>query len=360
MELSLWLIFITGLSAGGISCMAIQGGLVTSSLASQLENDFAGSKNPRVKRGKKGGFQVAYPITFFLLSKLFFYTLLGGLLGALGSIFSFTPGMRGILQLLIAIFMLGNGFRMLNLHPFFRYFNIEPPARVRRWIRRKSKDKDSWFSPVVMGAITVLIPCGITQSMMALAVSSASPWYGAAILFAFTLGASPVFFLLTYLATRLGSLTEKYFSKIVAIALILFALVSFDAGLNLLGFPYTATRYISMQRGGTNPAEGTNLAFDLAQPANVLKLQDDVIVNVKTEGYYPYESLAPAGKPVNLHLVTKDTFSCARAFTIPSLGVQVLLEATGEKVIQLPPQKAGTELAYTCSMGMYSGMIRFQ
>ena len=285
--------------------MAVQGGLVTGSLASQLETDLMSSGNSKGKR-KPAAFQIALPITFFLVSKMFFYTIYGALLGALGSVFAFTPAMRGALQILIAVFMLGNGLRLLNVHPFFRYFNIEPPAAVRRWVRRKSKDRDAWFSPVLMGALTVLIPCGITQSMMALAISTASPLQGAAVMFAFTLGASPVFFLLTYLATRLGSLAEKYFNRIVAAALILFAIFAFDTGLNLVGFPYTFSRYTSALN-----ASGTGETLSVDRPSNVLQMQDEVVVNVKTEGYYPYESLAPAGKPIRLRLVTRDTFSCA-------------------------------------------------
>jgi sulfite exporter TauE/SafE len=80
-----------------------------------------------------------------------------------------TPTMQAVLMVAIGIFMLGNGLRMLNVHPIFRYFIFQPPSAVTRYFRRVSKKETSWLTPLFMGAMTVLLPCGITQSMIALA-----------------------------------------------------------------------------------------------------------------------------------------------------------------------------------------------
>lgn len=360
MDTSLWIVFFTGLTAGGLSCMAIQGGLLTSSLASQIETQV----QTTTKKKKKTSINVplAKPIVLFLIAKLVVYSLFGVLLGALGSMFDLTPQMRGWLQIGIAIFMLGNAMRLLNVHPVFRYFNIEPPPALRRWIRKKAKNQENWFSPLFLGALTVFIPCGVTQTMMALAVSTASPIQGGLIMFAFTLGASPLFFLLTYLATKLGALLEKYFVRFVALALVVFAFLSLDSGLNVMGFPYTITRLANANR------ENANTIPRIDDPANFPSVSNnvipqpstDVVVYANNDGYYPYESYAIAGEPVTLRLMTNNTISCSRSFIIPSLNIKALLDATGEKVIEIPPQKAGTTLAYSCSMGMYTGVIKFQ
>ena len=71
--------------------------------------------------------------------------------------------------------------------------------------------------------------------MMALAITSANPLSGAAILFAFILGTSPLFFALAYLARRLGQKMEARFMKFAAITVLILALVSIDGGLNLMG-----------------------------------------------------------------------------------------------------------------------------
>lgn len=361
METSLWIVFLTGITAGGLSCMAIQGGLLTSSLASQVE--VAHIKTTQKKKKKtRLSLPLAKPIILFLIAKLIVYTLLGMLLGALGNVFDLTAQTRGWLQIAIAVFMLGNAMRLLNVHPIFRYFNIEPPPALRRWIRKKTKNQENWFSPIFLGALTVIIPCGITQSMMALAITTANPVQGGMILFAFTLGASPVFFLLTYLATKLGSLMEKYFVRIVALVLVIFAFISLDSGLNIMGFPYTLSRLSNASRVNANtiPRIDDQANFPSVSADAPPESSSDVIVYANNDGYYPYESLAIADVPVSLRLKTNNTISCSRSFVIPSLNIKALLDATGEKVIEIPPQKSGTTLNYACSMGMYTGVIKFQ
>jgi sulfite exporter TauE/SafE len=365
MDASLVTAFLTGLTAGGLSCMAVQGGLVTSSLAGQIESEISspkrGNKSAKTDRAP---LRLARPIVLFLAAKLLAYTALGFVLGSIGSALSLTPTLRGILQIAIALFMLGNALRLLNVHPIFRYFSFEPPAAVRRMIRQKAKNQENIFSPVLLGFLTLLIPCGVTQSMMALAISSGSALSGSLLLFAFTLGASPVFFLLTYLASKLGSLTEKYFTRLVVIVLLVFGLITFDTGLNLVGFPLTVSR-LSQQLRGEQPAAVQASQNRLGQtqnlPANTsINSGNDVYIQVENQGYSPYKSIAKAGEQLTLHLTTDQVYSCSRAFVIPALDISKLLYASGEETIQIPAQKAGTELYYSCSMGMYSGVIVFE
>jgi sulfite exporter TauE/SafE len=377
MDNTIWVALITGLTAGGLSCMAVQGGLVTSSLANQIEKEMQsapvrrqGDDQPRNKPR-----QLARPILLFLLAKLAAYTLLGLLLGGLGSVFSLTPMVRGILQIAIAIFMIGNALRMLNVHPIFRCFSFEPPRFVIRFIRRKSKDQTSVFTPLFMGILTVLIPCGVTQTMMALAIGTGNPLTGAVIMFAFILGTSPVFFILTYLATRLGALAEKSFVKVVAVVLLLLAIFTFDTGLNLLGSPVSLTRLAqniftqdsistasisdpTLQAGVDTGGftSGILAPTPTAKPSNA----GEINLNVTNRGYDPREVIAPANLEVTLNLVTNRTTSCSRAFVIPAYNFSVVLPETGIESVKIPAQTAGTRLEFMCSMGMYTGVIIFQ
>ena len=65
-------------------------------------------------------------------------------------------------MILIGVFMLGNGLRMFNVHPIFRYFSIEPPKFITRYIRRTTKGTDT-VTPLLFGALTVFIPCGVIK-----------------------------------------------------------------------------------------------------------------------------------------------------------------------------------------------------
>jgi plastocyanin domain-containing protein len=85
-----------------------------------------------------------------------------------------------------------------------------------------------------------------------------------------------------------------------------------------------------------------------------------LIITVKNDGYFPQVARARANEPLKLNMVSNETYSCARALVIPSLNVQELLPESGTVTIDIPPQPAGSKLFYSCSMGMYSGVIVFE
>jgi len=343
--------FITGLTTGGLSCLAVQGGLLASSIGRQLEQDVIAqsAKNGKVnisiasQRTRR-----AIPILLFLIAKVISYTLLGFLLGALGSVLSLNSTVRAFLLIAIGIFMIGNALRMLNVHPIFRYFVIEPPASLTRYIRRKSKNDMDFFTPAVLGALTVFIPCGVTQAMMAVALATGSAIEGAAIMFAFTLGTTPVFFAVSLLATELGSRMQKTFMSFVAVVVLIVGLFTINSGLTLMGNPYSFANLFQSEKAAP-PSSTTPF----------VSAEGDLTLAAENNGYFPGTLYAAAGVPVLLNIVTDNTTSCARAFVIPALGVETILPRSGVVPIEIPAQDAGTVLRFTCSMGMYTGQIIF-
>lgn len=345
--------FITGLTTGGLSCLAVQGGLLASSLAHQIERDMLTAPAAPAKKGKRvvsaARINTALPILLFLAAKLVVYTLLGALLGWLGAFLTFDPITRALLLIAIGVFMLGNALRMFNVHPIFRYFNFEPPKFITRYIRRTSKGTET-ATPLLLGALTVFIPCGVTQAMMAAALGTGSAITGALLMAAFTLGASPVFFLVAYLATEIGARFERYFTRFVAVVLLILGWVSIDNGLNLMGAPFS---FANLTRGLVAVAEAPSVAPSAPASANLT-------LDVRDNGYSPATLRAVADQPVRLTLVTNQTYSCARDFVIPALKYYALLPDTGREIVEIPPQKAGTVIPFTCSMGMYTGQIIFE
>ena len=352
--------FVTGITTGGLSCLAVQGGLLASSLAHQIEQDYVeqvvqGKGNKRSKVQTPVRSNSALPIFLFLVAKLVAYTLLGALLGLLGSYLTLSPMTRAFLMIAIGIFMVGNALRMFNVHPIFRYFSIEPPKFITRYIRRTAKGTDT-FTPLFLGALTVFIPCGVTQAMMATALGTGSVMMGAALMFAFTLGTSPVFFIVAYLTTELGARLEKMFMRFVAVIVLILGLVTMNGGLNVLGSPLSfqnMTRSLfPSNSGGSAPAP--------AAAAQAPVSEGDVVLYVQNDGYFPQTVSAPAGKDFTLNLVTDKTYSCARDFVIPDLDYYELLPDTGTVQVKIPAQEKGSTLYFTCSMGMYTGRIVFE
>ena len=341
--MSLLTIFLTGLFAGALTCLAVQGGLLATSIAQREENKLKES----IKKTNN-----ALPILSFIIAKLIAYTILGFLLGWFGSLFQLSLTANVILQFAVAIFMIGTALNLLDVHPIFRYFIIQPPRFLTRIVRNQSKSKD-FFGPAILGVFTVFIPCGTTQAMMALAIGSGSPLSGAAILFAFILGTSPLFFVLGYMATRLGEAMQKRFFKVAAYALLLLAVFNLNNALALSNSSVTAESF----------AKNIYCVFSYCDDASTLGATTNIIANeqtieIKTNGYAPDTFTVKAGEPVKITLQNNDGVGCSQAFTIPSLGIQRIVQQGSTDVISFTAPNEPTEIPFMCSMGMYRGVIQ--
>jgi sulfite exporter TauE/SafE len=320
----IWLALITGLTTGGISCFAIQGGLLASSLA---------QSGPLEKVSKSDKY---IHVGVFIFFKLLVYTLLGFILGLIGSSFIVAPKVQSIFQFLVGLFLLATAGRLLNLHPIFRYFVIQPPAFIYRFAKKHSQT-ESFFAPAFLGLLTILLPCGITQAMMLVAIGSGSPLVGAGIMFAFVLGTSPVFFLLGAVSVEL--LKKKAFTIIAAVIILILGLISLNSGLALWGSSFTFQNLFQGRSGSS---------------ANVNQGVQKVTINITPRGYLADVTTLKVGVPVELTLVTNNIYSCARSFSIPSFNIVKNMPPTGSQVIKFTPKKVG-RLTYTCTMGMYTG-----
>ena len=334
-------IFLTGLITGGLTCMAVQGGLLAATIAQREEEKLKNNL-------KKGG--NALPIISFLIAKLIAYTVLGFLLGQLGSFFTLSITTKVIMQVAVVIFMLGTALNILNVHPIFRYFVIQPPKFLTRLVRKQSKSQDI-FAPAILGAFTIFIPCGTTQAMMALAIASGSPVVGAAILFAFILGTSPIFFILGYFATRLGEIMQQKFMKVAAAILILLAVFNLNNAIALTGSKYTlenlekniyCTLWFCDSGSGQVQAQAA-----VSEPT----------ITITQVSYMPNIITVKKGTDIKLHLVNKNGTSCIQAFTIPSLGIQRVVPVGASDTVQFKAPDNPGQIPFMCSMGMFRGVI---
>ena len=77
---------------------------------------------------------------------------------------------------------------------------------------------------------------------------------------------------------------------------------------------------------------------------------------ITSRGYAPNYIRVKKGLPVTIKLTSKDAYSCASAFRIPSLGISKNLQANETQVITFTPEEAGN-ISFSCAMGMYRGVI---
>lgn len=335
----IWLALLTGLTTGGISCLAVQGGLLSSSISNIGSSIDTPNQIGRLHRWKFIG--------MFLLAKFVAYALLGFLLGYAGSTLLLTPKLLGMVQIIAGLFMLATAARIANIHPIFRYFVIQPPRWSYKLLKQTSKG-DTFFAPALLGFFTVLMPCGVTQAMMAIAIATANPFAGAAIMGAFVIGTSPIFFILG--ATVMELLTKKSFSYVAAVIVGLFAVVSINGGLALQGSFYTLQ---NIWKAATTSTADLVKEKNNAPVANIQNGFQQVTIDVQSNGYTSPQSTLKVGVPVRMTLVTNNTRGCSRVFTVPEFGISKVLPETGSEVVEFTPQKTGN-LAVTCGMGMYT------
>lgn len=328
---NLWIVFTTGLIAGGLTCMAVQGGILATALTQEEE------AHPKTSR--------VVGVSAFLLAKLVSHIVLGSMFGWAGSLVSLTPQMQAIGIGAVSLFMIGTALSFLDVHPMFRYFVIQPPRFLTRMIRSTAKS-GGWYAPMLIGLFSIFIPCGTTQAMMALAAGTGSPWWGMGVMGAFVLGTAPLFFLLGISIDVIKSTLKEKFGMVAALLVMGLALVNLNAALTLYGSRVTlltlpqvvfcAVSFCSSDTVTQEPTTTPKISFWL----NGYKIENPVI---------------PRGERITLMLKNEAGAGCIQAFTIPSFGLQEVVPVGETKTLTFfAPDKPGT-LAFSCSMGMYGG-----
>lgn len=349
--MNLWAVFLTGLTTGGLSCLAMQGGLLASIIANQKEGELEDGKN---KSLAKTFDQLDWlPVSLFLAAKLVAHTILGFFLGWLGSKVEMSLTVRLVFQGLAALFMLATAGNLLDLHPIFRYVVLKPPRWMQRMVRNSTKGR-AVFTPAVLGFLTIFIPCGVTQAMEVLAITSGSPVAGALIMFAFVLGTSPVFAMVGVAIARLSEKFKQNFMRVAAALLVFLGLSSINGILVVLDSPVSFNKAIGGIKyffSDERFAGGSSLA--LAQTNNGVQ---EVLINVKSNGYAPNKVRVKAGIPVKLTLQTKNVYSCASSFVFKAFNIKMQLSPNDSESVTFTPTEKGKYI-FTCSMGMYSGVM---
>lgn len=347
--MNLGVIFLTGLTVGGLTCLAVQGGLLASLIAAKEEDN--------QETGTESGTNSTIPTLAFLGAKLVTYTFLGFLLGAFGGAVGINQSVQIGMQFAAGLYMIAIALNLLNVHPIFRYVVIQPPRFLTRLVKNQSKSKDV-FAPALLGAMTIFIPCGTTLAMETLAISSASGVMGASIMAAFILGTSPLFFGVGWLTNILGNNFRTNFLYLAGAAVLYLGLTSVNGALVASGSSITISSLIDntlsvITLNNTSPYTAELSDTQVTELKNGVQ---NVEIAVTSRGYVPSVATVKNGQPVQLTLKSIDAYSCASAFRIPSLGISKNLQPNEMVTLEFTPQTPG-KIPFTCSMGMYRGVI---
>lgn len=342
--MNLWIVFLTGLTSGGVTCAAMQGGLLASTIANQKQSE-GGRKNVE---SAPGSFDIGDwgPVAAFLSSKLAAHFVLGALLGALGSVLTLSIGVQLFFQGAAALFMIASAMNLLEVHPIFRYVTITPPRFARKLIKN-STTANRLFAPALLGVLTVLIPCGVTQAMEIVAISTGNPIQGALIMGTFVAGTAPAFAVIGLATAKLSEVWRTYFLRAAAALLIVMSVYSLNGILLATDSKYSAQRIWSVLTAPVGSGSPTAPVVDGKQP---------VTIEVENNGYSPKRFTVKAGTPVELTVKSGEVYSCAAAFTFRQFGIETYIKPNSQQVFTFTPTEKG-RYTYSCSMGMYSGVM---
>lgn len=338
-----WLIFLTGLTSGGVTCAAMQGGLLASTIANQKNAEDLRSADSSAHSFDLGDWG---PVAAFMSTKLVSHFLLGALLGALGSVLTLSLGAQLFFQGAAALFMFATAMNLLDIHPVFRYLAIQPPRWTYKLIKNASAAK-RLFAPALLGVITVLIPCGVTQAMEVLAITSGNPTQGALIMGTFVLGTTPAFVLIGLATAKLSELWRVYFLRFAALLLVGMSFYSLNGILVATDSRYSAQRIWTVLN---TPVGSSTLTVPIQDGIQI------ATINIDNSGYSPRRFAVKAGIPVQLTVGAGEVYTCASAFTFRAFGIDAYVKPNSNQIFNFTPTKKGV-YTFSCSMGMYSGTM---
>ena len=324
------MLFVIGLLTS-VHCIAMCGGICLSQCA-PVSN---GNSN-QISR-----FAAIRPSLLYNLGRVISYTVIGALVGALGSVISFSGTTKGFVQLLAGVFMVSMGLNMLNLFPGLRRFNPRIPKAFARKINAQRSRSNS---PLYIGLLNGLMPCGPLQAMQLYALSTGSPVKGAVAMFLFSIGTVPLMFLFGALGSFLNKRFAGRMMKVSAVLVVTLGVFMLGNGLSLSGIGLPSISSFTSQAN--------------ASTANIANIQDGVqtvTVGLSSGRYEPI--IVQKGIPVKWIIQAKDgeINGCNNSIVVPKYNLQKDLQV-GDNVIEFTPKESGT-VPYSCWMGMIRSQI---
>ncbi len=323
-------LFVTGLLTS-VHCIAMCGGI---NLTQNIKHKQAGETQSRFLPG-----------LLYNLGRVISYTLIGGVVGALGSVITPSGAFRGFIAVLAGVFMVLMGLNLLEVFPGLNRLM----GRLPRLLRVQNKPG---AGPFAVGLVNGLMPCGPLQAMQLYALASGSILTGALSMLVFGLGTVPLMLLLSVVSALLSARFTRNMMRAGAVLVMALGLLMLNQGMSLSGVALPGT-----VQGSAVADTGAGKTAQVPGPVVTDGVQR--ISSTFTSGRYAPITVQ-AGIPVEwtIEIAEKDINGCNYAFVIPAYDVQVELQP-GKNVVNFTPTQAGT-VPYSCWMGMIRSAIKVE
>ena len=315
------LLFTVGLLTS-LHCIAMCGGINLCQCVSYSEGNCCTIPLAKLK-----------PSLLYNAGRVISYTLIGGMVGALGSVISFTGQTKGIVAIIAGAFMVIMGLNMLEIFPWLKKINPRMPRFLRGSIENGNNN-----GPFYVGLLNGFMPCGPLQAMQLYALGTESFAAGALSMFMFSMGTVPLMFGFGALSTIISRKFTHKMMKVSAMLVIILGVVMAGRGMNLSGY---------------------NVAFGSSGSGSIARLEDNVqLITTKLQpgSYSPI--VVQKGIPVKWTIKAEksDLNGCNNPITIPAYRIEKKL-VPGDNIIEFTPEEEGN-IVYTCWMGMISSNIK--
>ena len=326
-----------------IHCVAMCGGIALSQSLDTAQVPCAAQANSSPKKNSGAvRFVQILPALKYNAGRVIAYTIIGGIVGAAGSVFGFSPMVKGIIAGLAGLLMIVLALRMLGL------FRALPSSQ--RIVPKPLRDVSAKITaalrkggPFGIGLLNGLMPCGPLQTMQLYALGTGSAHGGALSMLIFSLGTVPLLFLFGITATLLPRKVVPMMVKASAVLVMFLGVVTCARAASLSG--------ISLPFGGNQSiVQTTGL-----QSATVANGFQSIVTEFKNGRYIPFAVKAGVPLKWTIRIAEEDITGCNGTVIVPAYGIKKDL-VPGDNLIEFTPSKAGT-IAYSCWMGMIRSSI---
>ncbi len=315
-SMSYGMLFIVGLLTS-VHCIAMCGGINLSQSVNSVKNE-----------GK-----ILKSNAYYNLGRVISYTLIGGIVGAIGSAITLNGVFKGTVAIIAGILMIIMGINMLGIFPALRKFNIRMPKKLAVALNKTKKGKSSFY----IGLVNGFMPCGPLQSMQLYALSTGSFFGGAISMFLFSLGTVPLMFGFGAIASKLN---KKFANKMLTIS----AIIIFILGLSMLGNGLAQSGFQINIHSLTNENKA-KIVGDYQEITTTIDYNSYEAITVKKDIPVKWTINVPEGK-LN---------GCNNEIIIPKFNIDIKLQE-GKNLVEFIPTETAT-IPYSCWMGMIKSSI---
>jgi uncharacterized protein len=322
-DASLRLLFVLGILTS-FHCLGMCGGIAVSQTI-----------RTKTAIGESGFQKWLVPSLLYNSGRVIAYTLVGGIVGGLGQVISFSGIWKGVVPIFGGLFMIIMGINLLGIFPALRRLNLRMPYFAAKKIQAKNN-----YGPFLVGLLNGLMPCGPLQIVQLYALGTRSVLFGALSMLIFSLGTVPL--MISFGALN-SIINKKYARRILKISAVLVIIL----GLVMLG------RVLALS--GVMIRQPVNVVATDEGIAQINGNIQTVVTSIKP-GSFPL-IMVQKGIPVKwiIRADAANLNGCNNAIMIPKLKIDHKL-LVGENVVEFTPGETG-DIPYTCWMGMITSKI---